>query len=101
MALPCGLTDGVADTVEVVAMTGRKIVEADHVLAQAEQRFRHMVSDEPGAPRNQPAHRLLAQRRAGCRISDGRVIARRHQSLHTSIPCACRAAMSAWLFTST
>ena len=94
-------TDRVADSVEIVPVTGCKIVEAHDLLAQAEQRLEQMRSDESRAACHQPAQRLFAQPGARCRIRDGTALGPGHQSLHTWMPCARKAVMSAWLFTST
>ena len=74
--LPCLFADRGANFVEVAAISGRKVVEADHVLPEAQQRFDQMGADEPGAAGDEPAQGLFPQFPVQCFM-------RGHQSLHT------------------
>ncbi len=95
------VADGPVHFVEVVAVSGLEVVDADDVLSEAQQGFHQMRTDEPGASGHQPAQRLGAELRHrrphGLRFARGEA----HHSLHTWTPRARSAAASAWHFTST
>src|SRR5271170_5303063 len=97
---PQTVADGPAHLIEVVAVAGLEVVDADDILSEAQQGLDQMRTDEPGASGHQPAQRLGAQMRCRRpqRLGFARVEA--HQSLHTWTPRARRAAASAWHLTS-
>src|SRR5208283_1009367 len=98
---PQPLADGPAHLVEVVAVAGLEVVDANNILSEAQQGFHQMRTDESRASGHQPAQRLGAQlhhrRPLGLRLarSGG------HHSLHTWTPRARSASASARHFTST
>ena len=64
VAPPVRLADGAPHVVEIAAMPGREIVEADDFLPGREQRLHEMRADEAGAAGHQPAPRPRSERRA-------------------------------------
>ena len=98
---PRPIADSPVHFVQVMPVAGLEVVDANHVLSEAQQDFDQMRTDEPGASGHQPAQRLGAESRH--RRSHGFRLARGegHHSLHTWTPRARSAAASALLFTST
>src|SRR6185437_4279268 len=88
------------DLVEVPAIAGRKIVEADDALIETEQGFDEVRADEAGAAGDEPAQRTLAQLRRDARERIG-VRHRDRHSRHTASPRARSASASARHLTST
>src|SRR5690606_23659832 len=62
-ALTCFGSDLFPDLVDVVPVTGREVVETDHVLTEEQQLLSEVASDEPRTSRHQPGQRLLAELR--------------------------------------
>jgi hypothetical protein len=58
---PLLVADGLAHLVQVVAVPGLEVVDADDFLSQAQQGFEQMRTDEACASGHQPAQRLGAE----------------------------------------
>ncbi len=74
--IPCIFADRGTNFVQIAPISGRKVVEADYMLAEAQQRFDKMGTNESGAAGYQPTAGRFAQFPVHC-------FAREHQSLHT------------------
>ena len=101
MPSPRFLTDRCSQVLEILTVTRFKVVDADDVLFEAQQRFNQMRTDESCAARHQPTQGFRSQ--LGNGGPQGDRLARRdvHHSLHTFTPRERSAAASTWPFTST
>ena len=77
------VADRRAHLVEVAPVPGREVVEADHVLAEPQQRLEQMRADEAGAARDEPAPGLRAQPLASVASNRLAGSGRRHHSRQT------------------
>ena len=100
VAFPRSLAHFPPNLIEVPAMAGFEIIDADDVLIEPQECFQQMRADESGAPGDQPPPALLAHSlRARQRVD--RFAHCGHHSLHTVTPRARNSAASAWHLTST
>jgi hypothetical protein len=54
-------TDRLTHLVQITGITGREVVQADHLLVEFQQRLQQVGTDKTGNPGNQPAAGALRQ----------------------------------------